>query len=100
MESDSSGDEFDPNELMDAGGTIAKEEDESSSEGSEASDDDEEMDKKEENGREIEQKEKKTKGRKERLRKQFDAEFDQTNEHYNALKEEVDKQSKAITFIH
>lgn len=32
--------------------------------------------------------------KKEKLRKQFDAEFDQTNEKYNALKEEFDKQSK------
>uniref|UniRef100_A0A914HZP2 Bms1-type G domain-containing protein n=1 Tax=Globodera rostochiensis TaxID=31243 RepID=A0A914HZP2_GLORO len=94
--SNSSGDESEANEeLMDAGETVTKGE-QSESDSSENSENDSLGEhggqKPGRNGGEATGS---GKGRKkERLRKLFDAEFDQTNEQYNALKEEVDKQSK------
>jgi hypothetical protein len=92
---DSSADEFDSDELLNAASKLVKAEDEEKLEQSE-----EDKNNIDENG-EIENGGKDSndgvankKGKKERLKQQFDAEFDQTNEHYNALKEEMEKQSK------
>lgn len=86
---DSSGDEFDADELMDIGQAISRKDDEADDEAGTSNNPKEE---KEDDGR----KEEKRKGlnKKQRLRKHFDAEFDQTNEQYNALKDEMDQQSK------
>ncbi|KAL3076687.1 hypothetical protein niasHS_013483 [Heterodera schachtii] len=91
--SDWSGDEFEPNELREAGEAMTKRDEGESSEDDEEEEAEEET--KAEKGQNAEKSDGVAKGaKKERLRKLFDAEFDQTNEQYNALVEEMDKQSK------
>lgn len=108
---DSSGDEFSSEELMNAGTRLPKiiddnervktedseEEDDDDLDVNDEKDDEEEEDeKKDGQGTKGEEKDEgnNKKGAKSRLKQQFDADLDQTNEHYNALKEQMETQSK------
>lgn len=87
---DSSGDEFDSEELLNAGGKLTTKSEEMNS--GDEKDEAENAAENEQNGKTKD--ERKGNSKKDRLRQQFDAELDQTNAQYNATKEEMEKQSK------